>query len=131
MDTELERLRAQVQRLHALLAAAGIAIGVMVLGWVALKPPAPGPAAVVAAPMSAPHGMEQGAMRAMVQGLEQRLAGTPGDADGWAMLARSHAVLGDPARAVPAFRKALALRPDDAGLQAELAAVLAQAPEAR
>lgn len=171
MATELQRLRAQVQQLDALLAAGtldaaahaearvraerqlldhvlanpsaavplrsllaigGLALGVMAAGWVVLKPSAPSPAATMAAaPASAPHAMEQGAMRAMVQGLEQRLADRPADAEGWAMLGRSHAVLGDPARAVPAFRKALALRPDDAGLQGELAAVLAQAPEAK
>lgn len=116
--------------LDALPAAAVIALGVMALGWAVLKP-APGPATMVAAPAAAPHATEPGAMRAMVQGLERRLADRPGDAEGWALLGRSHAVLGDPARAVPALRKALALRPDDAGLQGELAAALAQVPEAK
>ena len=68
-------------------------------------------------------------MHAMVEALEQRLATRPDDAEGWAMLARSHAVLGDPARAVAAYRRAIALRPADPVLQADLAAVQAQAPK--
>lgn len=121
---------------RAVLAVGALALGVMALGWLVLRPGAPAPSPLAAArpapaPASAPHAMEQGAMRAMVQGLERRLADRPADAEGWAMLGRSYAVLGDPARAVPAFRKALALRPDDAGLQGELAAVQSQAPDAK
>lgn len=120
--------------LRAALGLAALALGVMALGAWALQPrmaAVPPVAMAAAAPASAPHAMEQGAMRAMVQGLERRLADRPADAEGWAMLGRSYAVLGDPARAVPALGKALALRPGDAALESELAAVRAQAPAAK
>jgi cytochrome c-type biogenesis protein CcmH len=50
----------------------------------------------------------------MVARLEARLAGAPGDLEGWLMLGRSRAVLGDAQGSTDAFRRALSLGPDDA-----------------
>lgn len=55
----------------------------------------------------------------MIARLASRLEQQPGDAEGWAMLARSYAVTGRIAEALPAFKRALALRPGDAELQAD------------
>ena len=63
----------------------------------------------------------------MVQGLAQRLKERPDDADGWVMLGRSYAALDRHPEAVPAFQRALALRPRDAGLMADYADALAMA----
>lgn len=62
---------------------------------------------------------------AMVAGLAQRLEKQPGDAAGWAMLGRSYLVLGRSEASIAAYRRALALRPEDADLMADLADVLA------
>ena len=80
---------------------------------------APGPAA------SAPHALEPGQIQAMAQRLAERLARQPDDADGWAMLARTHALSGQHTQAVEAFRKAEKLRPADAVLLADFADALA------
>ncbi len=61
----------------------------------------------------------------MVQRLAARLEQQPNDANGWAMLGRSYLVLGRPAESVAAYRRAIALYPDDADLLADLADVLA------
>ena len=50
----------------------------------------------------------------MVAGLEARLAESPDDLEGWLMLARSRAVLGDVPGSAEAFRRARRLAPDDA-----------------
>ncbi len=50
----------------------------------------------------------------MVAGLEAKLAGAPDDLEGWLMLGRSRAVLGDVPGSAEAFRKARQLAPDDA-----------------
>ncbi|MGY0194177.1 tetratricopeptide repeat protein [Leptothrix sp. BB-4] len=67
--------------------------------------------------------MEQ--IAAMADGLRDRLAKEPQNAEGWAMLGRSYSVLNRHADAVPAYRKAIELVPDDAGLLADLADALA------
>ena len=66
-------------------------------------------------------------VEAMVQGLAERLKQRPDDADGWVMLGRSYAALDRHPEAVPAFQRALALRPRDAGLMADYADALAMA----
>ena len=63
----------------------------------------------------------------MVQGLAQRLKERPDDAQGWVMLGRSYAALDRHPEAVPAFQRALALRPRDADLMADYADALAMA----
>ncbi len=110
----------------------GLAIGVLALvgaGYVWVGSPGSTgatPPAVAAAPTdTAPHPMAPGDMRAMVDSLATRLAQNPDDVDGWVMLARSYAVLGEHTQALPAFRRALAARPDDAVLLADMADALA------
>ena len=51
----------------------------------------------------------------MVARLEARLATSPDDLNGWLMLGRSRAVLGNLAGAADAYRRALALAPNDPG----------------
>lgn len=62
---------------------------------------------------------------AMVAGLARRLQQQPEDAAGWAMLGRSYLVLGRSEPSIAAYRRALALRPEDADLMADLADVMA------
>ena len=50
----------------------------------------------------------------MVARLEARLATSPDDLEGWLMLGRSRAVLGDAQGSTDAFRRALSIGPDDA-----------------
>lgn len=64
---------------------------------------------------------------AMVQRLATRLKDKPDDVDGWAMLGRSYAVLGRHGEANAAFKRALALKPDDPALLADLADTMAAA----
>lgn len=76
---------------------------------------------------AAPHALGNEQVLAMVDKLSQRLKETPSDAEGWAMLARSYAVIGRHADALPAYEKAVALRPDDASLLADHADAMAVA----
>lgn len=62
---------------------------------------------------------------AMAERLAARLEKQPDDGEGWSMLARSYAVTGQHAKAVPAFRKAAALLTDDPVLLADFADALA------
>ncbi len=64
---------------------------------------------------------------AMVDSLAARMKERPDDGEGWTMLARSYTVLGRFGEAVPAYAKAAALQPTNAGLFADYAdAVAAQ-----
>ncbi len=71
------------------------------------------------------HEITKAQIEAMVDKLRERLQKEPENAEGWVMLGRSYNVLGRQADAVPAYRKAIALVPDDAGLLADLADALA------
>lgn len=64
---------------------------------------------------------------AMVGKLEQKLKAQPDDAEGWAMLGRTYSVLGRYPEALAAYRKAAALKPDDAQALVDLADGLAMA----
>lgn len=64
---------------------------------------------------------------AIVEQLTQRLKAQPDDANGWMMLARSYSVLGRHAESAQAWRKAVMLRPEDAGVLADLALAVAMA----
>jgi cytochrome c-type biogenesis protein CcmH len=121
-----------------LLAAAGLAVLGAAGAWVWVgKPSNPGagkasmssPAAARgtagAASSAAGHDVGPAQIAGMIEQLAQRLQKQPGDADGWMMLARSYAVGGQHEKAVPAFRKAVALRPADAVLLADFADALA------
>jgi cytochrome c-type biogenesis protein CcmH len=76
-------------------------------------------------PASTPHAMGTDQISAMVSSLADKLKTDPNNAEGWAMLARSHAVLGQFDKAVPAYKKALSLRANDAQLLADYADALA------
>jgi cytochrome c-type biogenesis protein CcmH len=64
-------------------------------------------------------------MSAMMDKLAARLKDNPGDAAGWAMLARSYGVLGRSTEAVAAYAKALDLSKNDSGLMVDYADALA------
>lgn len=76
-------------------------------------------------------------IREMVARLERRLEAEPEALDGWLLLARSKAALGDPLAGIAAARRALALAPDSLSALVTLAELLVQAsggvvpPEAR
>lgn len=61
----------------------------------------------------------------MIEQLAARLQREPGDAEGWAMLARSYLVTGRPAQSTQAYARAVALRPGDADLLAGYADAMA------
>jgi len=67
-------------------------------------------------------------IEAMVGKLAERMKANPGDAEGWMMLARSYAVLGRFAEAIPAYAHAAELQPDNASLLVDYADAVA-APE--
>ena len=68
-------------------------------------------------------------IRTMVGQLAARLETEPDNLEGWKRLAFSYRVLGELDKAVPAFKRAAELAPEDAGAQAEYArAVLDAAP---
>src|SRR6185369_1259501 len=58
-------------------------------------------------------------MEALIQQLADRLEKSPGDANGWALLARSLAVTGRHTQAARAFARAAQLAPDDKDLLVE------------
>jgi cytochrome c-type biogenesis protein CcmH len=74
---------------------------------------------------NAPHTTDNAQIAEMVEKLAQRLRKTPGDAEGWAMLARSYTVLGKRPEALQAYAKAMELRKDDPNLLADYADVMA------
>lgn len=76
-------------------------------------------------PDAPPHAMAGGGLDDLAAQLEKRLQSKPDDADGWAMLGRTHAVGGRHDRAVQAFKRALALRPDDVLVLVDYADALA------
>ena len=80
-------------------------------------------AAQTAASKDREEGLRQ--IAAMVDTLATRLKDRPDDAEGWTMLARSYTVLSRFQDAVPAYRKAVALRPNDAALLADFSDALA------
>lgn len=59
----------------------------------------------------------QAMINSMVERLAGRLEQQPDDVDGWSRLARSYAVLNQPAKARDAYARAVKLRPDDIGLK--------------
>nr|WP_243402769.1 tetratricopeptide repeat protein [Stenotrophomonas sp. SPM] len=66
-------------------------------------------------------------LRDGVKALQQALQRDPQRVDGWALLGRSQAELGDATLAADAFARAVALAPDDAGVLVEAAQARAQA----
>ena len=85
---------------------------------------APAAAAPAAAGASGASPMEQ--IAAMVDQLAERMKQqVPDDAKGWTMLARSYTVLGRFSDALPAYRRAIELVPDNASLLADYADAVA------
>jgi len=74
---------------------------------------------------SAPHEMSADQINAMVEGLAAKLQADPGNAEGWAMLARTYAALGRFDASIPAYQKAATLAPNDAQIYADYADALA------
>jgi cytochrome c-type biogenesis protein CcmH len=64
-------------------------------------------------------------IESMVGKLAERLKANPDDAEGWMMLARSYAVLGRFAEAIPAYAHAAELEPNNASLLADYADAVA------
>lgn len=64
-------------------------------------------------------------INAMVDQLVAHLKTQPDDADGWQLLARTYATMGQQAPAINAFKKAVQLRPDDSTLLSDYAVALA------
>jgi len=87
-----------------------------------------GAADVAAAHGGAPDHADGAQVDAMLARLAQRLQANPDDAEGWAMLARSYAARGRYEEAMPAFRKVVELRPDNAQALADYADGLASMP---
>ncbi|HUB13268.1 MAG TPA: c-type cytochrome biogenesis protein CcmI [Acetobacteraceae bacterium] len=90
--------------------------------------PAPQPQASAAArpgpsqdQMAAAGNMSDAQRKQMIEGMVAQLAAhlqqAPNDLDGWLRLGRSYAVLGDTDKAVAAFARAAALKPDDPGIK--------------
>jgi cytochrome c-type biogenesis protein CcmH len=71
-----------------------------------------------------PHATDAKQIDAMIDRLKERLKATPDDADGWLMLARSYSAQGRQAEALPAYRKAIELKPKEAQGYADLADAL-------
>lgn len=61
----------------------------------------------------------------MVEQLVAHLKAQPDDADGWQLLARTYATMGQQAPAIEAFKKAVQLRPEDSTLLSDYAVALA------
>ena len=109
----------------------GLAVAVLViagLGYRWTGSPGLQPRAASAEGAAAGEGapeVDAAQIAAMVDKLAAHLKEKPDDAQGWAMLARSYNVLGRPAEALSAYKKAMALIPDDARLLADYADALA------
>ena len=74
-----------------------------------------------------PEEERQTMIRGMVDGLAARLEQQPDDVEGWRMLGRSFAALGEPAKSAEAYRQVASRLPDDVTAQVEYAeALLAQ-----
>ncbi|MGH8786010.1 MAG: c-type cytochrome biogenesis protein CcmI [Cupriavidus necator] len=71
------------------------------------------------------HQLSGAQVEGMVNQLAQRLRESPGDAQGWAMLARSYSVMERHADAAAAYARAVELAPDVAALRSDYADVLA------
>lgn len=84
-----------------------------------------------AAPNAAPNapanmGGQDEMIRGMVANLAARLDADPSDVDGWLKLARSYGVLGEPAKALDAARKARERAPERADVQVAYANAVLQ-----
>lgn len=85
-----------------------------------------GPGETVASEgQGAAHSTQAAQLEAMTQRLSERLKAAPDDAEGWSMLARSYTAQGKFADALPAYKRVVELRPNDAQALADYADGLA------
>lgn len=108
-------------------AAAGYAWLGNPAGWSHAPGASPAPVAGTGATDGAAHAMETQQFEAMAERLAERLKSKPDDAEGWTMLSRSYAVLGQFDKAVAAYQHVIKLRPDDAQVFADYADAMAMA----
>ncbi len=113
-------------RVTAIAVAAIVVVGAAVLYAATGQPNAPSaaraaPDAIAQAQQQSPED-QQAMINGMVEGLEQRLADHPRDAEGWVWLMRSRMVLGQPDRARAAYQRALAAFANDRATQQHLRA---------
>lgn len=89
----------------------------------------PGPSAMdLKAAASIPPSQQREMAEGMVARLEAKLKANPANVDGWLMLVRSRATLGQPDKAAEALRAAIAANPAQAGRLRQEAAVLGVKP---
>jgi cytochrome c-type biogenesis protein CcmH len=81
----------------------------------------------VAAPAGGDHALTPEMIAGMVEQLKQRLRDNPDDGEGWQMLAKTTAVLGDFDTSARAYAEASKRAPNDAQLMADYADALAMA----
>jgi cytochrome c-type biogenesis protein CcmH len=118
-------------RLATLTIAVAVAVTAGVLYWAMHTPAAavsPAGSADVAPPGAPPHAADS--LDVLAERLAQRLQREPDDAEGWALLARTYAVLERQQEAVAAYRQALALLPADVQLRVELSELTDPSPRA-
>ncbi len=98
----------------------------------ALPPAVPtGAAAPPEDSASSPHSMTVAQIQGMVDTLAARMKNEPDNAEGWLMLGRSYAVLGQFEPAVAAYRHVLQLQPKNSQALADLADALAASSDKR
>jgi cytochrome c-type biogenesis protein CcmH len=96
-----------------------------------LTAPAPAPAAAADAATAASPEIGPAQIEAMVSRLAARLEANPADAEGWRMLARSYETLRRYGAAVEAYRRLMALEPDNPDILADCAVALAMTLDQR
>ncbi len=113
-------------------AALAIVVAIAVAAWAlpggmttaVAAPAAAAPSPHADAAASAPTREEN---VAMVEKLAQRLKSQPDDLDGWQMLARAYSIMGRNADAVTAYRRVVALAPNEAQGHADLGRAIGNA----
>jgi cytochrome c-type biogenesis protein CcmH len=106
--------------------ALGIAVPICALA-VYLSVGTPGMLTPQAEESAGPHGMSAQQFEGLVERLAARMKDNPEDAEGWAMLGRSYAVMGRFRESSAAYANAAARLPNDAQLLADYADALAMA----
>ena len=115
------------QRIVLRLADAAKAAGVPMPALPPGTEPTPKPDAEMASDM--PDDQREAMIRGMVAKLAAKQEADPSNLDGWLRLGRAYAVLHDEDKAIAAFDKAAALRPDDISVRVQEArALLADTP---
>jgi cytochrome c-type biogenesis protein CcmH len=114
-------------RMTAWLSVAVLAIAVAGYSITGMPGLATGPVPTAEQAAGDPHAMSAEQFAAAVEGLAQQLQHEPGNAEGWATLARSYVQLGRVEAALPAFAKAVQLLGDEPRLLADYADAMAVA----